>query len=397
MAPSNPTQPQSYAAHAPYVALLVETSTGWGRRLARGVTNYALKHGPWHLWIEPRGRTEAMRLPAGWEGHGVIARVVTQRLRRELAERRLPVVNVSGVELGGCTFPRVSTDHAASARLAVNHFLERGYRHFGYVGALNRTYVRAHAAAFERELTAHGAECEVLAFPDTSMTSTVWGELRLRLTEWLRGLHKPVGIFGWATSAGSQVLDACRSLGIVVPDEVAVLAGDDDPIVCNATSPPMSACVVASEQIGFHAAAMLDQMLHGRPLAETDAAIGPIGVTTRGSTDTLAIEDEELRRAVAFMRKNAYRPIRIDEVAYAVPMARRTLERKFREVFERSPAQELRRLRLVRASELLAHTDLSVAQVSDAAGFGTLEYMATAFKQEMGVTPLHYRRRTRAR
>ena len=82
----------------PMVAVLVDTSTGWGRRLIQGIRNYAVKHGPWHLWVEPRGRSEKMRLPHDWDGDGVIARVSTPRLAQELVDCDKPVINISGIE-----------------------------------------------------------------------------------------------------------------------------------------------------------------------------------------------------------------------------------------------------------------------------------------------------------
>jgi len=58
------------ASDLPRVAVLVDTSTGWGRRMVRGIIGYARKHGPWRLWVDDWGQREALRLPPGWKGEG---------------------------------------------------------------------------------------------------------------------------------------------------------------------------------------------------------------------------------------------------------------------------------------------------------------------------------------
>ncbi len=382
----------------PQVAILVDTSTGWGRRLIQGVINYSMKHGPWHLWLEPRGRSEAGRLPSGWDGDGIIARVSTQRIADELSKLGKPVINVSGIELKRVEFPRVTSNYSATAHMVAEHFLERGYRQFAYVGPLRHNYVRVHAAAFQHEVELAGSRWHIFNDREPSSTSVRWQEHLEQLGEWLQRLPKPVGVFTWATSSGTHVLEMARRLGIAVPDEMAVVGGDDDDVVCNATVPALSSVLTASEQIGHRAAAMMDQVFAGHPVDNHHhETIEPIQVTARGSSEALAIEDIELRNAVIYLRQNAYKPITVDKVADSVPMTRRSLERKFRKWFQRSPLQEIRRLRIARARELLVMTDLSVADIAEASGFGTLEYMSTTFKEATGITPLRFRTQSRGR
>jgi len=80
------------------IAVLVDTSSGWGRRVIRGIANYGLKHGPWQLSVDEIGINEAMHLKPDWQGHGIIARVSDKRLLNELVASGKPVVNVSGIQ-----------------------------------------------------------------------------------------------------------------------------------------------------------------------------------------------------------------------------------------------------------------------------------------------------------
>ncbi|MDC0935716.1 helix-turn-helix domain-containing protein [Pirellulales bacterium] len=382
---------------APQVAVLVDTSTGWGRRLIGGVQKYAAKHGPWHLWVEPRGRSEAMRLPTGWNGDGVIARVSTPRLADQLQACRQPVINISSISLDGCQLPRVTTNYASVAKLAFEYFCDRGYRQFAYLGPLKDDHVRRHAAEFRKETRRVSGDFFLFDHLHESMTRRNWLKRRRDLHDWIAGLPKPIGIFSWATTAGAQLLDVCRYGRIVVPDDVAVLAGDDDDLMCNTTVPPMSAVITASEQIGYQAANRLDRLMAGHPDFNEDELIDPLAVASRQSTEALAIDDLDLLRAVRYLRQHATGVVRVSEVAASVPMTRRSLERRFHDVLGRSPLEEIQRLKLERCRELLVTTGMSIANIATASGFGTPEYMTTLFRKRFNTTPLRYRSQTRTR
>lgn len=385
---------------APNVAVLIDTSTGWGRRMIRGVTGYAQKHGPWHLWAEARGRSEHLTLPPDWAGDGVIARISTQRMADALKALRVPVVNVSAIPLTGHKFPTVTNDYPAIGTLAAGHFTDRGFKHFAYVGGpLRHPYIQSHLDAVQdavRSATAD-ASFDVFNYRFTSVSNRGWSSQNERLAAWVRGLPKPLAVIGWATEPAIHVLDICRNIGLAIPDDVAVLASDDDDLLCEATNPPLSGLLVASRQIGHRAAERLDAMMQGRKDKGKTERIAPIEIITRGSTETFAIEDRELLRAVIYLRQNAYGPLTVQQVADAVPMTRRSLERKFKDNYSRTPLAELHRLRLARAKHLLAQTDHPVSKVAEACGFGTPEYLATRFSKEVGTTPLRYRSLTRAR
>lgn len=377
----------------PRVAVLVDTATGWGRQLIRGIFNYARKHGPWHLLIEPHGQDERMRLPTGWVGDGVIARVSTHRLAQSLTTVGVPVVNVSAIELRGVDLPRVAGRPEASGCLAGDHFLERGLRSFAYVGLLRLAYVQHHYHAFANRVSKIGAGCRVFESEGASLGN--WPACQKELVQWLKSLPRSVGILTWNATAGRRVIDACRFAGLAVPEQVAVLAGDDDELLCETCSPPLSGIAVPAQQIGYEAAALLSRLIRRQRPPKKPIFIDPTGIVARQSTDTLAIDDPDLVQAVRFIREHAGLPIRVEDVLEAVPFSRRELEMRFQQVLGCSPAAEIRRVRLNQARHLLTQTDMPIPAVAAASGFGSPEYLAFAFKQDSGLTPLQYRRRVR--
>ena len=65
---------------------------------------------------------------------------------------------------------------------------------------------------------------------------------------------------------GRRLAEICYLSDIRVPDEVAILAGDTDELLCDVSTPPLSSVTIAGRRIGYEAASVLDQTISGRPL-----------------------------------------------------------------------------------------------------------------------------------
>ncbi|NQT12155.1 MAG: DNA-binding transcriptional regulator, partial [Planctomycetes bacterium] len=378
--------------------VLVDTATGWGRRLVRGVVNYS-QHGPWYLWIKSGGQDTPLWLPPGWRGDGIIARIGTRAAARRVRAARVPAVNISAIELPDVDFPRVATDLPAAGRLAAEHLLDRGFVHFAYYGLAHRSYVDHHYEGFAETVSAVCDDCPFYGttFDSGAGARTAWSTRQRGLSRWLKKLSKPVAVVTWTTELGRELIHACRREGLLVPEQVAVLAADNDELLCEACSPSLSGIALSSERIGFEAARLLDRLMHGGRPPQGPSLLEPTGVVTRQSTDTLAVDDPDLARAAAFIRSHATDRIQVRDVLREVPVSRRWLERRFREVLGRGPAAEIRRVRLARAKRLLAETEMPVPEVARLAGFGSREYLAAVFKSEFNLSPRQYRNTAQAR
>jgi LacI family transcriptional regulator len=393
---SNPSR-SPRGSTAPRVAVLVDTSTSWGRRIHTGIHKYDRKHGGWQLFVEARGMEESLRVPPGWKCDGVIARVGNPGMARELKKLEIPVVNVSGIDLPGVDFPQVINDLAASATLAARHFLERGFRHFAYFSLLGLTYVASHQQAFAEAVAAGGGDFASFATKPVAGAEPDWNLDLASLASWLRSLPKPVAVLTWNPSSAREIIYAAQVGGLLVPEEVAVLSGSDDSLLCELLPVPVSGILVAAEQIGHRAAQVLDNLMRGKRAVERPQLIPPMGIVSRQSTDTLAIREPALVKALGFIRINPSQPMSVDDIARHAGVSRRVLERQFKEVLGRAPAAEIRRVRLDRAKSLLVDTDLPIPEVAEAAGFGSPEYLAYALRESCGQTPLKYRKTARGR
>jgi len=372
------------------VAVLIETSTSWGRRVIEGVIDYSRTHGPWTLYVEPKGIDEAESVPRSWKGDGVIARVRTPGFANRLRKLGVPVVNVSGIVDPKIDFPKVYTEEKLIAEMAVNNLASRGFVHFAYCGIAARSYVVERAHVFEEVVRTAGYDCHVYFMP-TEQPKRERRGMTEQCARWLASLPRPVAVATFSAVHGRRVCEAAEIANLLVPDDVAIITVDTDDLIGELIHPPLSAVQLATERLGYEAAQLLHQMLQGQKVPQL-TAIAPLGIAERLSTDVLAIDDPDVRNALRFIKDNANRPISVTDVMSTVSTSRRVLERRFRMLLQRTPAQEIRRIHIERAKQLLAHTNLAIPDVAHASGFNYVEHMIPLFRKTFGMTPLVFRR-----
>jgi LacI family transcriptional regulator len=371
------------------VALLIETSNAYARGLLRGVVAYIREHRPWSLYLAEHSRGDH---PPGWlrqwRGDGIIARIETPAMAKALKTLKIPIVDVSAARLIP-SLPWFETDDAAFARLAFEHLRERGFKRYAYCGDDRFNWSKWRAEHFQELAQAEGGE--YFCFEPTRRYRRDDTALVEELTRWLRKLPKPIGLMACYDLRGQQVLDACRRAGIAVPDEVAVIAVDNDELLCELSHPPLSSVIPNTHQTGYKAAALLDELMAGRPLAAATCLIPPIGIATRQSTDVVAVEDRTVAMAMRFIREHAFEGINVQDVLRAVPQSRRRLESQFQHFFGRTPHEEILRVQVERAKILLLQTDLPLPEVAERAGFKHSEYLSVVLKRLTGLPPGQYR------
>jgi LacI family transcriptional regulator len=371
------------------VALLVETSNAYARGLLAGIMAYVRQHQPWSIYLPELGRGD---VPPSWRGDGIIARIETKAIARAVAKTRLPVVDVSAGRHRK-DLPWVETDDGAISKLAVEHLLERGFRHLAFCGERRFNWSRWRAEHVQKLARESGVSFHI----HESSGTDPWTKEHNALLAWVKKLPKPVGIMACYDIKAQQLLDVCRENGVGVPEEVAVIGVDNDPLLCSLTTPPLTSVIPNTHRTGYEAAALLDRMMSGERIAPKGHFIPPIGVETRQSTDVLALADREIAAAVRFIREHACDGATISDLLRVVPLSRRVMESRYRKSTGRTPHQDLVRFRIERVKQLLAETDHSLERIATLAGFDHPEYMSVAFKRETGTTPGRFRLQAKPR
>lgn len=373
----------------PRVVIMIETATSYGRRLLQGITSYLRSHEPWSVFLEQHelGADPPPWLKR-WNGDGLITRMMTFEFAQWLKERQLPVIDLSD-RLLTFGFPRLISDDRHIGRLAAEHLLERGFQHFGYCGFSDELWSDRRCEGFRQTLDEHGLTLSALDTPWVMPKTESWDHQQEQIAAWLSNLPRPVGLMCCNDMRGQHVLDACTRLNWSVPEEAAVIGVDDDELLCELCDPPLSSVRPNPERIGYLAAALLDSWMTGRVPDAQEEELPPLGISTRQSSDVLAIDDPQIAAAVRFIRESACRGISVNEVLAAVPQSRTMLERKF---LGRSPQAEIRHVQIKRAKQLLAETELKLERIAELTGFQHPEYLSVVFKREVGQTPGEFRR-----
>jgi LacI family transcriptional regulator len=293
----------------------------------------------------------------------------------------------------------VLTDNPAVSRLCFEHLKERGFRHFAFCGFNGADYSDERRDAFVKLDGDAALQCQVYTdmAPAPNGNTAKYEGLGLKdggqVATWIQGLPKPVGLMACNDMRGQQVLDACRALSVIVPEEVAVIGVDNDEVICTLSEPPLSSVVPDTERIGYEASVLLAQMMAGgAPPENSKVFIEPTGIITRRSTEVLAMEDRQIAAVARFIREHACEGIDVSDVLRAVPLSRSTLDRRFIQIMGHSPKDEILRVRLNRAKQLLAETDFSQAFIAEKVGFEHVEYLSRIFKKRVGKTPSEFRR-----
>jgi LacI family transcriptional regulator len=379
------------------VALLVESSRAYGRGILSGIAKFVREHDNWSVFFQDLNLCDSTpEWLKTWKGEGIISRLENNDIVKVIKNLKVPVVYLRQVETASKA-PRILTDNQDVSRLCFEHLKEKGFRHFAFCGFNGADYSDERREKFVELVQNAGLRCHVYAEgPHSTQADTAQYEgLGLqdggRLTNWIKQLPKPIGLMACNDMRGQQVLDACRLAGVALPDEIAVIGVDNDEVLCNLSNPPLSSVAPNSEKIGYDAAVLLSRMMAGKKVSSGNIFVEPWGVISRRSTEVLAIEDRQIAAATRFIREHACEGIDVSEVLRAVPMSRSTLDRRFLTILGCSPKDEILRVRLNRAKQLLAETDFPLALVAEKVGLEHVEHFSRIFRNRIGIRPSEFR------
>ena len=213
------------------------------------------------------------------------------------------------------------------------------------------------------------------------------------MADWLKSLPKPIGLMATNDYRARQVLDACEAAEILVPEGVAVLGVDNDEVACNLARPPLSSVNLNLRKTGYETAELLDKMMSEKQTEYQHITIMPTHVVTRESTDIMAISDPEVAEAVRFIRDNHGKLIQVADVARAVDVTIRSLQRRFRLALDRSVFDVISSSRMEYISRLLVETDWPISRIALDVGFSDVAHFVRRFRSVKAMTPLAYRKK----
>ncbi|OOV94458.1 MULTISPECIES: XylR family transcriptional regulator [Pseudomonas] len=377
------------------IALLFNGSKIYDRGIIAGIGNYlSSTRASWDLFLEEDFLCR-LRGIERWQGDGIIADFDDPLIGEALAGSRIPVVAVGGSYEDVGKYPKgipyVATDNHALMKLAYEHLVEAGLTRFACFSlpeAQANRWAQEREKAFRRLMQRDGLQLEVYRGLGTS--APLWDSAVEQQIAWLHSLPKPIGIIAVTDARARQLLQACLTAGIAVPEEVALIGIDNDPLTRTLTRVPLSSVIQGTETMGRTAAALLHQMLHGKACAGTQVLVPPDAINVQASSLHQPLGNPYVMQALLFIRQYACQGIKTDQVAAYVGVSRSSLEAHFRKVRGCSVHDEILRFKLAAAAKGLENQDLAIADIAARCGFTSAQYLHTVFRREFGCTPRQY-------
>ncbi|MAI74085.1 MAG: hypothetical protein CMM01_24740 [Rhodopirellula sp.] len=323
---------------------------------------------------------------------GVIARA-----NHDLADRAkrlgIPVVNMWASSPVWNKLPGVFPDFDASGQLKAEHFLSRGLSNFAAMTAYKNRGERMELVQFRRLIEQRGYDCIAANSPQSSSRSVGhWRKTKHLVKVWMDRWKLPIGVMIGGENLGRLVVQMCHERGWRVPQDVAIIAGQNEENLCENPSPSITSMEFNYERIGYQCAKMLQHLMDGGTAPKRPLSLSPSGLVVRESTDFHAVKDNLVADALDYISRNSHRPIGQHDVSRAVNAETRTLQLRFRKFLDTPIATEIRRVRLERAKRELAQSDRRLEQIARDVGFKTANRMCEIFRRELGITPTDFRR-----
>src|SRR3974390_802696 len=231
----------------PRVLIVLAPTAAWSRGVLRGFSELGQEQG-WDL-VHYFPGTDLAWLDRYWEPTATV-------LGPEGGDDWPKAVRSKGGVSVDCErtaqgVPSVCLDEKQIGELALDHLLSKGLSRVTAFRYDDSPFAIAREQAFLGAASASGAQ---LAAPWWSGHLEPSQMDPATLSSWVGSLPKPCGVFACCDAWAQVVIRYAGAADVRVPEGLAVLGGDNDPTICELTTPPLSSVTVPWQSMGRHAA-----------------------------------------------------------------------------------------------------------------------------------------------
>lgn len=378
------------------VLLLTDYSSGFSRSFLKGIVTYAKEKGPWVFYRMPEYYRELhndewiLNWAMEWGADAIIVQLHGFRIDA-LKKSHIPIVVHSNKTEMSNAFS-ISSDYYGTGVLAADYFIKKGYTSFAYYGTPRLVWARERERGFIDRVKEFGFQ--LYEYSEINLKSSgQWVYNPETLNAWLHSLPKPIALFACDDSFALHITEACAVSLIKVPDEVAVLGVDNDELLCDISNPFLSSIILDIQNSGFKLGELLDNYINNGVVENREIRILPVGIQERESTGFLGITDKNIKLIVDYIHQNISTKMTIDDLQELVPLSRRVLEMRFKEIVKMPVYQFIISVRVDLLSDLLINSDKPIFELAPICGFESTQNLSRVFKKMKGLSPLAYRKR----
>jgi LacI family transcriptional regulator len=376
------------------IILLLDFAEEYSKSLMKGINAYSKEFGPWIFCRMPLFHRETIGIDGilkwalEWGADGIVGQLYNKEIEK-IVQAKIPVIAQDFKERF-TEIPNITGAYHEAGALGADYFLKKGFTNFAFYGFNDIVWSRERAEGFEDRLRLRGHKVHYFEHKKARSTE-LWYYKPSSLSRWLKSLPKPIGLMTCDDNQGQHITEACRHVGIRIPEEVAVLGVDNDEMICDLSDPPLSSIALDVEKGGYDAAKLLDHMIKHGTAKYYDIIVKPMQVITRHSTDIYATNDDHIASSLKYIHQNIEKNLHVDEVVKQVPLSRRALEKRFLEITGYPIYKYIFNLRIEKFTQKLLDTDMSVFEIALDMGLNDSKNIARQFRQAKGCSPSVYR------
>lgn len=379
------------------ILLLTDFSSGYSRDLLRGIVKYAQDRKNWAFYRMPmyfrmmHGDKAIIKWAKKWNVNAIIAQMNDINVEK-LRELNIPII----VQNYGDRIPGICNltgDYIGTGEMAAEYFIGLGYKNFAYYGISETIWSRERFIGYRDRLSRAGYS--VMTFFEHISNREAWMQNFDDIRKWLTSLPDSTAIFVCDDYYALHLSETCKLYGIPVPDKLVILGVDNDEMMCNISSPPLSSIVIDAKNGGYMAGQVIEELIRNKAKEPFNIIVQPLQVISRGSTRKYVIQDKYVMRVVEYIETNYMNPLTIPELLELVPISRRVFEKRFRQETGTSIYQFLLKYRTDRMAELLQTSKRSIEDIAISCGFNDSRNISRIFSTHKGMTPSEFRKHLR--
>lgn len=381
--------------------LLTDFTEAFAHNLLRGILEYSKGRDPWVVCRMPPSYKQTYGIPGvlkwakKWEADAIIAQFDDDD-EVELFRQNGIVALAQDFKSRFSVIPNITSKYELTGQMAADFFLQKGFRNFAFYGYKDVVWSEERYMGFRDRVTEKGFGNSFFEYQKQPLEN-LWYYESEPLVDWIKSLPHPVALMACDDTQGNRIMEVCRVLGIHIPEEISVLGVDNDEIICSLSEPPLSSVSLNIAKGGYEAARLIDKLMQDKESAYEDVIIQPVTIVNRLSTDIYATDNPAILAALRYIHQNLANKINVEDIVKQVPLSRRLLEVRFRQVTGQSIYQYVSDLRMERFSQLLLAGNEPIADLAMQVGLSDFKNLSRQFKSWKGCTPIEFRKRNRVK
>ena len=359
--------------------------------LFKGIQDYASEFTDWLLvWDHfPEERLKKCQSDPYYDG--VIGRI-KYAAYDEIKRLKIPVVNTWATN-DIKDISSVLVDFHEVGEITANHLIKKGFRNFVFIDYRSSGFRQNFYDGFNGIVSQFRCPIkQYLVSHRMDSVASVWNKFNEDFETWAKEWNLPLAIVTTMSSLGPKIAYRCLENSLRIPEDVAVVSAGNDKAFCEGRFPTISSVDINYQKVGYEAAKLLDLKLRGKKAGCERVFIKPRGFVPRESTDSYAVKDKDIKRALRYIADNFQNNIQVIDVLDSVEICRSTLERKFISRIGHSIFDEINRQRISSAKRLLIETDLDINKICKSAGFSSSHHLRRVFLKDTGMNPGEFRK-----